>query len=114
MLFRSLRTLGEVEAGLAPRDPGLGLEDGVGEPTRVVGRCLEEVVRDALGRLRTDARQPTELVDIVPRLKAASAEKPTTVVIAGDETTALQNLVSVLDALKAAGITSAQIVTRAK
>ena len=96
--------------------PALGLKVNPpvsAHPDKVLEKTKFTVGIDKEGRTFLDG-QPTELVDIVPRLKAASAEKPTTVVIAGDETTALQNLVSVLDALQAAGITSAQIVTRAK
>ena len=55
--------LGDVEAPLAERHAVLGLGDGVGEPERVDLLDLQEVERDALRRLRTDAGQAAELVD---------------------------------------------------
>jgi len=96
--------------------PALGLKvhpPVSAQPDKVLEKTKFVVGIDREGRTFLDGTA-TELIDIIPRLRAASAEKPTTVVIAGDENTPLQNLVSVLDALKSAGITSAQIVTRAK
>ena len=96
--------------------PALGLKVNPpvsAHPDKVLEKTKFTVGIDKEGRTFLDG-QPMELVDLIPRLRAAASEKPTTVVIAGDESSALQNLVSVLDALKAAGISSAQIVTRAK
>jgi biopolymer transport protein ExbD len=96
--------------------PALGLKVNPpvsGHPDKVLEKTKFIVGIDKEGRTFLDGA-PMELIDLIPRLRAAAAEKPTTVVIAGDESTALQNLVSVLDALKSAGISSAQIVTRAK
>src|SRR5690606_26336019 len=57
------RLLGDVPAALAEPHPGLGLGDRVRQPVGVVGRDLEQVEGDPLGRLRPDTRQPPELVD---------------------------------------------------
>ena len=50
--------------------------------------------------------------DITERLRALAQEAKLTVVISGDKSAQLQPLVTVLDALKAAGVVSATIVTR--
>ena len=46
-------------------DAFLDLEDRTGEPVRLFLVDLEQVERDALRRLRADARQPAERVDQV-------------------------------------------------
>ena len=41
----------------------LDLEDGDGKPSRLLGVCLQQVVCDALRRLRPDAGQSAQLVE---------------------------------------------------
>src|SRR4029078_5665103 len=55
--------LGEVEAAPAPGDLLLRLDDRSRAPARVLRRDAQDVERDALRRLRTDAGQAPELVD---------------------------------------------------
>src|SRR5690606_22183719 len=59
----ALLFLGDVEAGRAELDPGLDLQEHLGETAyvRLVG--LEQVEGDPLSTLRPHAREPTELVD---------------------------------------------------
>jgi biopolymer transport protein ExbD len=58
---------------------------------------------------------PFEISDIPAQLKLKrEGDKQMSVIIAGDGESNLQSLVSVLDALKSAGVASTQIVTRAK
>ena len=56
--------------------------------------------------------QKSSPADITERLRSLAQEAKLTVVISGDRSAQLQPLVSVLDALKAAGVVSATIVTR--
>ena len=96
--------------------PALGLKVSPptsARPDKIVERTKLVVGIDRDGRTSLDG-VALDLDEMIPRLREAGGDKPITVVIAGDEGTALQNLVGVLDALKAAGIASAQIVTRAK
>ena len=57
---------------------------------------------------------PIELPQLPDRLKAMATDKPLTVVVTGDEGAAIQNLISVMDALKLGGVASMQFVTRSK
>ncbi|MFX4412565.1 biopolymer transporter ExbD, partial [Acinetobacter baumannii] len=82
------------------------------KPDQIVERQRIQINLDAQGKASVDG-QPVELAQIPDKLTAISdPQKKMTVVIAGDEQAGLQSLVSVLDALKLAGIASAQIVTR--
>src|SRR5262249_7751427 len=58
-------SFGDVEAQRAEGDLVLGVGDRTGESSRVLAGQLEQIERDALRRLRTDARQPAQLVDQV-------------------------------------------------
>ena len=97
--------------------PALGLKitpPASAKPDQVTERLRVTVGIDRDGQTYVDG-QPVALADIPDRLKAsADPNKPLSVVIAGDQGSVLQNLVGVLDALKQAGVASAQIVTRPK
>ena len=56
-------TFGDVEAATTPGDLLLDLDDRRCESARVFRRDPQDVERDALGRLGSDARKPTELID---------------------------------------------------
>jgi biopolymer transport protein ExbD len=58
--------------------------------------------------------QATTLEQLPEQLRTLAASSKLTVVIAGDERVILQALVSVLDALKSAGVPAASIITRPK
>lgn len=97
--------------------PALGLR--ITPPTSSRPDQVTEKKRVTIG-LEKDGKvfidgKPAEFSEIPERLNAlAEPDKKTVVVIAGDEGAALQSLVSVLDALKIAGVGSAQIVARPK
>jgi biopolymer transport protein ExbD len=97
--------------------PALGLRikpPSSAKPDQVAERQRAMVGIDREGKIYLDG-QPVELADVSTRLKAMEdPNKKLVVVIAGDEATALQNVVGVLDALKTAGVSSAQIVARPK
>jgi biopolymer transport protein ExbD len=97
--------------------PALGLKikpPSSSKPDQVTERQRTMIGLDREGRTFLDG-QPLEVTDIPERLKALEdPNKKLVVVIAGDEGTALQSLVGVLDALKLAGVASAQIVTKPK
>lgn len=99
--------------------PALGLKikpPSSAKPDQIVERQRVQISIDRDGKTFLDG-QPVGIGDIPERLAAAAAIDPAkkvAVVIAGDEGTALQNLISVLDALKLAGVGSAQIVARNK
>lgn len=58
---------------------------------------------------------PIELPEIADKLRTMKdQEKQMSVIIAGDGESNLQSLVGILDALKMAGVSSTQIVTKAK
>ena len=61
----ALLVLGDVEADAAELHLRLDLDQHVGEPAYVGGVGLQQVERDPLRALGTDARQPAELVDQV-------------------------------------------------
>ncbi len=56
--------------------------------------------------------EPSTPAGITERLRSLAHEAKLIVIISGDQSAQLQPLVSVLDALKAAGVLSATIVTR--
>jgi biopolymer transport protein ExbD len=97
--------------------PALGLKikpPSSAKPDQIVERQRVMISIDSEGKTFVDG-QPVLLADIPTKLSAAAdPAKKMTVVIAGDEAAQLQSIVGVLDALKLAGIASAQIVTRAK
>lgn len=99
--------------------PALGLKikpPSSARPDQIVERQRVTISLDRDGKTYLDG-QPIALADIPEKLAAAASidmTKKVAVVIAGDEAAALQNLISVLDALKIAGVGSAQIVTRNK
>ena len=98
--------------------PALGLKitpPSSGQSQQVTEKLRIMVGIDRDGQTYLDG-QPTALADITDRLKgmATASSKPLSVVIAGDQSAVLQNLIGVLDALKLAGVGAAQIVTRPK
>ncbi|MCW2318003.1 outer membrane transport energization protein ExbD [Rhodoblastus acidophilus] len=97
--------------------PALGLRIAPptsARPDQMVERTRMQVGIDPNGGVFLDG-VAIELAALTERLKAAnSPDKPLAVIIAGDSGANLQHLVSVLDALKAAGVASAQIVAKQK
>ncbi len=96
--------------------PALGLKitpPSSATPDKMVERTRVTVGIDRDGATFIDG-QPVSLEDMPDRLRPQPGEGPVTVVITGDEGTALQNLVGVLTALKQAGVAGAAIVTRPK
>ncbi|WP_400770734.1 ExbD/TolR family protein [Methylosinus sporium] len=97
--------------------PSLGLKvtpPSSAHPDKIVERTRVTIGIDRAGETFLDGR-PVTLAELPERLRGlASEDKPLAVVISGDEGAGLQNLISVLDALKAAKVASASIVTRPK
>jgi biopolymer transport protein ExbD len=97
--------------------PALGLKikpPSSAAPDQVAERQHVMVGIDSDGKTFLDG-QPIDVADLSDRLKAMEdPNKKTAVVVAGDEKTPLQTLVGILDALKKAGVASAQIVARTK
>ncbi|WP_018268054.1 ExbD/TolR family protein [Methylosinus sp. LW4] len=97
--------------------PALGLKvtpPSSAHPDKIVERTRVTIGIDRAGETFLDGR-PVTLAELPERLRGlASEDKPLAVVISGDEGAGLQNLISVLDALKAAKVASASIVTRPK
>jgi biopolymer transport protein ExbD len=97
--------------------PALGLKitpPTSAAPDKMVERTRATVGLDKDGNVFLDG-QPVALTELPDRLRAMSVDdKPPAVVVSGDEGAALQKLVGVIDALKAAKITSMAIVARAK
>ncbi|WP_127079701.1 ExbD/TolR family protein [Rhodomicrobium lacus] len=95
--------------------PALGLKikpPSSASPDQVVERQKTMVGIDRDGKIFLDGQQ-IEIADLPDRLRALEdPNKKLVVIIAGDEGAQLQNIVSVLDALKLAGVASAQIVAR--
>jgi biopolymer transport protein ExbD len=97
--------------------PALGLKikpPTSAKPDQIVERQRVMISLDKDGKTYVDG-QPVTVLELPEKLAAATDPiKKMVVVIAGDEAVPLQNVVSVLDALKLAGISSAQIITRNK
>ncbi len=96
--------------------PALGLKISPPSSARtehVVERTKVMVSIDHDGNTFIEGR-PVSLEELPDRLRPLPGEQSPAVIIAGDGTSQLQHLVNVLDALKAAGITNAAIVARAK
>jgi len=97
--------------------PALGLKitpPSSVSPDKMVERTRAAVGIDKDGGVFLDGK-PVSLAELPDRLRAMSVDdKPPAVIVSGDEGAALQNLVNVIDALKAAKVTSMAIVARAK
>ncbi len=97
--------------------PALGLKitpPSSVSPDKMVERTRANVGIDRDGGVFLDGK-PVSLAELPDRLRAMSVDdKPPTVLVSGDEGAALQKLVNVIDALKAAKVTSMAIVARAK
>jgi biopolymer transport protein ExbD len=97
--------------------PALGLRIApptAAHPDQMIERTRMQVGIDPNGGVFLDG-EPVSLEALTEKLKAATTpEKPLAVIITGDAGANLQHLVSVLDALKAAGVVSAQIVAKQK
>jgi biopolymer transport protein ExbD len=96
--------------------PALGLKitpPSSARPDKVVERTRITVGIDHDGNISLDGK-PVPLTELPDRLRPAQGEPAPLVLISGDAGSGLQSLVSVLDALKAAGVASAQIVTKLK
>ena len=96
--------------------PALGLKispPASSQTEKILERVRLTVGIDHDGKTFLDG-QPIELSDLPDRLRAAATDKQLAVVVTGDEAATLQNLVGVMDALKIAGVSSMQIVTRSK
>jgi biopolymer transport protein ExbD len=97
--------------------PALGLRIAPptsAHPDQMVERTRMQVGLDPNGGVFLDG-VPIALDQLTERLKAANTpDKPLAVIITGDSGANLQHLVGVLDALKAAGVVSAQIVAKPK
>ena len=94
--------------------PALGLKitpPTSGNPDRVVERARLTVGIDHEGRTFLDG-ESVGLDDLPGKLRAAAGDKQISVIVTGDEAASLQSLVSVMDALKVAGVTSMNFVTR--
>lgn len=94
--------------------PALGLR--VALPTSANPTHLDIIKRvtvtlTADGQVYLDG-QRTSLEGITERLQALAKDSKLTVVISGDKDARLQPLVSVLDALKRAGIVSATVIAK--
>jgi biopolymer transport protein ExbD len=98
--------------------PALGLKvalPGSAQPDKVVERKPITLTIDKEGSIYVDgaATAMPQLADKLKQIAAQASGKPT-VIIAGDGGSNLQNLVDVLDQLKAAGIPAASIIAKAK
>ena len=97
--------------------PALGLKikpPASSNADKIVERTKITISLDADGKTYFEGL-PVEIAAIPDKLKAVSSpDKKLTVIIAGDGESSLQTLISVLDSLKIAGVTSTQIVTKAK
>ena len=97
--------------------PALGLRIApptAARPDQMIERTRMQVGIDPNGGIFLDG-QPLSLDELTAKLNAAAnPDKPLAVIITGDAGANIQHLVSVLDALKAAGVVSAQIVAKQK
>jgi len=96
--------------------PALGLKivpPGSATPDKILDKVRITIGIDKDGKTYIDGT-PVDLADMAAKLKSMVGDKPSSVVISGDEGSPLQNLVAVMDVLKVAGITSTHIVTRQK
>lgn len=94
--------------------PALGLKitpPSSAKPDRVVERTRITIGIDKDGNTFLDGK-PVPMAELAERLRAPQGEKAPAVMISGDAGAGLQALVSVLDELKKAGVSGAQIVTK--
>jgi biopolymer transport protein ExbD len=96
--------------------PALGLK--VALPRSAAPTPLEEPRRVTItiaqdGAVFLDG-QATTVAQLPDQLRALASSSKLSIIIAGDERVMLQTLVSVLDALKSAGVPAASIITRPK
>jgi len=94
--------------------PALGLRVALpysSNPTHLEVNRRVTVTLSAEGEVYVDGEKTT-LEGVTARLRALAHDTKLTVIISGDRNARLQPLVSVLDALKRAGIVSATIITR--
>jgi biopolymer transport protein ExbD len=94
--------------------PALGLRVALPyskNPARLEVTRRVTLTLTASGEVYLDGEKTT-LEGITERLRALARDAKLIVIISGDQSARLQPLVSVLDALKAAGVTSATIIAR--
>ena len=94
--------------------PALGLRVALphsSNPARLEVTRRVTLTLTAAGEVYLDGERTT-LEGITERLRALARDSKLIVIISGDQGARLQPLVSVLDALKAAGVTSATIIAR--
>jgi biopolymer transport protein ExbD len=94
--------------------PALGLKitpPTSGSPDKIVERVRLTVGIDGEGQTFLDG-VAVPLAQLPERVKAAAGDKGASVIVTGDQGASLQNVVSVMDALKIAGVSSIQLVTR--
>lgn len=96
--------------------PALGLKVQLpqsAQTEKVVDQKKVTLTIDKEGQTFLDGQSITP-DQLAPELRRMTADKKTTVIIAGDGSGHIQNLVDVLDALKEAGVASASIIAKAK
>lgn len=96
--------------------PALGLKitpPSTNNSDKLVDKTKVTVGLDKEGNASLDG-VPINVKDISAKLRSINTDKALSVVIAGDEGTALQSLVDVLEILKQAGVDSAKIITKAR
>ncbi len=94
--------------------PALGLRVALpysSNPTHLEVTRRVTLTLTAEGEVYLDGEQTT-LEAVTERLRAMARDAKLVVVVSGDQSARLQPLVSLLDALKAAGVTSATIIAR--
>jgi len=94
--------------------PALGLKitpPTSGSPDKIVERVRLTLGIDAEGQTFLDG-VAVPLSDLPTRIKATAGDKGVSVIVTGDQGASLQNVVSVMDALKLAGVSTIQLVTR--
>jgi biopolymer transport protein ExbD len=95
--------------------PALGLNvalPGSAQPDKIKDEPLRiTLTLDRDGAAYVDG-QATPMDQVATRLKAIAGTREAKVIIAGDGSSKLQNLVDVLDQLKLAGLPAASIVTK--
>ena len=94
--------------------PALGLRVALpysSNPTHLEVTRRVTLTLTAAGEVYLDGEKTT-LEGITERLRSLARDSKLIVIISGDQSARLQPLVSVLDALKAAGVTSATIIAR--
>ena len=96
--------------------PALGLKitpPSSGAPDKIIEKIRVTIGLDRDGRTFVDGVE-TALSEVPAKIRNAAGEKPVAVIISGDEASAIQSLIGVMDALRSAGVPSMQIVARQK